>query len=423
MFPKSIPRACFVALFSPLILAVSCYGQTWTEARVLDLFAQQSPQAVAARAQIAVTRAEARGRGLYSNPSFSYSREGAGFTEFFQAEQTLPLTGRIGLLRQAVASAVAAAEADAEALIWQLRAEVRLAFYRLLALQNREGVLNATMRDLLEVIRVLSTREKEGEGSRFDRLRWERELVEIRAELALVQAQTTQAKSRMLEFLPQGTEIAKVEGVSIPTQELPDLAELLTQALASRSEVRADHQLVARLRLEQQAAARLRYPEPVLAGGLKRADAIDFSQPGRTPSERKQNGVFVGITVPIPSFNRGEAEVRRLQAEQSRVEAHRRALEHQVRAQVTGAYQAFNLRRQAIESYRQELSGRNEELLKIAQTAYQEGEVGILELLDVFRLQRQSQQRLIELGSAAKEAQIELERVMGRAVTKSEVTK
>jgi cobalt-zinc-cadmium efflux system outer membrane protein len=355
---------------------------------------------------------------LYSNPSFSYSREGAGFTEFFQAEQTLPITGRIGILRQAVAPAVGAAEAEAEALIWQLRAEIRLAFYRLLAIQDREGVLNATIRDLQEVIRVLTTREREGEGSRFDRLRWERELVELGSELALVQAQTVQAKSRMLEFLPQGTEIAKVEGASIPTQQLPVLAELQTQALTSRSEIRADHQLVARLRLEQQAAGRLRYPEPVLAGGLKRADAVDFSQAGRTPSERMQNGLFVGITVPIPSFNRGQAEVARFQAEQTRVEAHRLALEHQVRAQVTGAYETLNLRRQAIENYARELGGRNEELLKIAQTAYQEGEVGILELLDVFRLRRQSQQRLIELGSAAREAQIELERVMGREVTK-----
>ena len=418
MFPSSTIRACMVACLSPLVLSVPCSAQTWTEARVLELFARQSPQAVAARAQVAVTRADAKARGLYSNPSFSYSREGAGFTEFFQAEQTLPLTGRIGILRQAVAPAVGAAEADAEALIWQLRADLRQAFYRLLALQDWEGVLNATIRDLQEVIRVLATREKEGEGSRFDRLRWERELVELRSELALAQSQSAQARSRMLEFLPQGTEISKVEGTGISTQQLPELAELQTQALASRAEIRSDQQLVARLRLEQQAAARLRYPEPVLAGGLKRADAFDFSEAGRTPSERTQNGVFVGITIPIPSFNRGQAEVVKLQAEQTRIDAHRQAFEHQVRAQVAGAYQTLKLRRQAIESYARELGRRNEELLEIAQTAYQEGEIGILELLDVFRLQRQSQQRLIELGSAAREAQIELERVMGREVTK-----
>ncbi len=109
----------------------------------------------------------------------------------------------------------------------------------------------------------------------------------------------------------------------------------------------------------------------------------------------------------------------RLQAEQTRIEAHRRALEHQIRAagsrSLSDAHVSDATR---LQSYRQELGDRNEDLLKIAQTAYQEGEAGILELLDVFRLQRQSQQRLIELGAAAREAQIELERVMGREVTK-----
>ncbi len=419
MFPSSTIRTCRVAaVLSPLIFAVTCPAQTWTESQVLALFAQQSPAAAAARAQIAVARADARSRGLYGNPSFSYSREGAGFTEFFLAEQTLPLSGRIGLLRQTVAPAVGAAEADADALIWQLRSEVRLAFFRLLAMQDREQVLHATRRDLKEVIRVLAVREKEGEGSRFDRLRWEREDVEIRAEIGLVKAQAAQANGRMLEFLPQGTEIANVEGVLRPVEQLPELAELVTQALASRSEIRAYNQQVARLRLEQQAAGRLRYSEPVLSAGLKRADTIDLSQAGRSPLERTQKGVFIGIAIPIPSFNRGLAEVDRLHAEQTRVEALRRSVEHQIRAQMAGMYRTLTLRRQAIEDYRRDLGGQNEELLKITQVAYQEGEAGILELLDVFRLQRQSQQRFIELGSAAREAQIELERVMGREVSK-----
>ncbi len=417
MFPSPTIRAVRVALLSPLIFAAACSAQTWTEALVLEVFAQQSPQAVAARAQVAVTRAEARGRALYSNPSFSYSREGAGTTEFFQAEQTLPISGRIGILRQTVAPAVGAAEADADALVWQLRAEVRSAFYRLLTLQGREDVLRATMEDLQEVIRVLAAREKEGEGTRFDRLRWERELVEIRAELASVQAQSAQSRSRLLEFLPQGAGITRVEGTIVPTGALPTPDDLLARALAARSEIRADNQLVARYRLEQQAATRLRYPEPVIAGGVKRADVPDFSTAGQ-PVDRKQNGVFVGITIPIPSFNRGKLEVTRLEAEQARVEAHRRALEHQIQAQVTGAFQTVMLTREALNSYRRDLGERNEELLKIVRTAYQEGAASILELLDVFRLQRQSQQRVIELGFAVREAQIELEKAMGQEVTK-----
>jgi cobalt-zinc-cadmium efflux system outer membrane protein len=247
-------------------------------------------------------------------------------------------------------------------------------------------------------------------------LRGERELVEIRAELTLIEAQTAQARARLLELLPPGTQISKADGVVIPDSNLPPLPELLSRAVAARSEIRADTQLIARLQLEERAAGRSRYPEPVVAAGLKRADVISLSRSGLPPLERTQNGSFVGITIPIPSLNRGQAEVSRLQAERTRVEAHQRALEHQIRAQVTGAYQLLTLRRDVLDRYRRELGEASQDLVKIAQVAYQEGEVGILELLDVFRLTRQSQQRMIELGGAVREARIELERVAGEEV-------
>lgn len=399
-----------------LILVPACAAQSWTEARVIELFSRQSPQVVAVRAQVAVARAEARGRALYSNPSFLYSREGAGFAEFFQAEQELPLSGRVGLLRRAVEPAAGAAEAQADALVWQLRADVRQAFYRLLRLQEQEAVQNATIGDLQEVRRVLVAREKEGEGSRFHRLRGERELVEVRAELALISAQTAQGRARLLELLPPGTEIAGVEGMVMPSAALPPLDELLSRAVAARSEIRAANQTLARLRFEQQAAGRLRYPDPVVAAGVKRGDVATLSPSGAL-TDRAQNGIAFSLSIPIPSFNRGQTEVSRLSAEQTRMEAQRRALEHEIRAQVTGAYRVLALRRDALERYRQDLGETNRDLRQIAQVAYQEGEVGILELLDVFRLHRQSQQRLLELEGAVREALIELERVTGEGVT------
>src|SRR5258706_5735307 len=301
MFSRSNVGAC-VRIF-PWILAVPCAAQSWSEARVVELFARQSPQAMAARTQVAVARETARSRTLYANPSFSYSREGAGFTEFFQAEQTLPLNRRIGILRQAIAPTVAVAEAEADALVWQLRADLRQAFYRLVVIQERQAVQNATLADLQEVVRILAAREKEGEGSRFDRLRGDREMVEIRAELAVLDARAAQARARMLEFLPPGTQIAKVEGSVVPGTTLPGLAELVSRAAVARSEIRADNFEVERLRLEEQAANRLRYPEPVVSAGLKRADVTSFPGAGLEPRERTQNGAFIGITIPIPSFN------------------------------------------------------------------------------------------------------------------------
>lgn len=52
-------------------------------------------------------------------------------------------------------------------------------------------------------------------------------------------------------------------------------------------------------------------------------------------------------------------------------------------------------------------------MIKIATVAYQDGEIGILQLLDVYRAQRTAQLKMLDINAAVKDAQIELERVVG----------
>src|SRR5947208_17030595 len=89
--------------------------EQWSESQIIEHFLAQSPQARELRARVALAEAEARARTVYPNPSISYSREGAGYNEFFEASQTLPLNGRIGYLRQAGAAMVSVADANREA--------------------------------------------------------------------------------------------------------------------------------------------------------------------------------------------------------------------------------------------------------------------------------------------------------------------
>jgi outer membrane protein TolC len=60
---------------------------------------------------------------------------------------------------------------------------VRAAFYDVVAAQEREKVIRANLDRLAEITRILSEREKQGEGSTYDRLRAERERAEIETEL------------------------------------------------------------------------------------------------------------------------------------------------------------------------------------------------------------------------------------------------
>jgi outer membrane protein, heavy metal efflux system len=110
--------------------------------------------------------------------------------------------------------------------------------------------------------------------------------------------------------------------------------------------------------------------------------------------------------------------VARYSAEQQRVTARMQLLSQQIRAAVEGTARAFNVRVRARDRYRQELADSGAQLIRMATVAYQEGETGILQLLDAYRTQRQAQLRMLEIQATVKEAQIELERVVGEELGK-----
>ncbi len=386
-----------------------CLAQEWTEASVVSKFLDQSPHAREARARVALAEAEARGRTLYTNPNFNYSRESAGFTEFFQAEQTLPVTGRLKFLRQAGASSVRATESEGAFSLWQARSALRRAFYRVLTSQQRESLYEASTKDIENVIRILRDREKEGEGSKFDRLRAERERAELRAEIALIRADTLLERAQLLSFLPPDTPVLTLSG-QVGSSLLPlHASELVQKAMSAREDVRAERRRAEQYGFELRAAERLRFPEPVLNAGLKRADIGQ-----RALGQRDLvNGPVFGVTVPLPLFNKGQTEVARYAAEQDRVAASLQILTQQIRAAVEGTVEAFNVRLQTRDEYARELADTGPELIKIATVAYQEGELGILQLLDAYRTHRTAQLRMLDIHAAVREAQIELERVIG----------
>jgi hypothetical protein len=70
-------------------------SQDRTERDLVDLIVRDGPRARAIRADTEVSRRAQIARLAYPNPGVFYSREGAGFTEFLQIEQALPLFGSV----------------------------------------------------------------------------------------------------------------------------------------------------------------------------------------------------------------------------------------------------------------------------------------------------------------------------------------
>lgn len=379
-------------------------GTVWTEQSVLLLFEQQNPikretQAIAAAAVEAM-----RSRTFWPNPIAAYSRETVGFTEFVQAEQQLPISGRLGLTRKAIDPARDAAQADGAARVWDLRSNLRLAFYRALAAQRQEELIQASLSEVQQVIQLLRTREQEGEGSRYDRMRVERETADLRADIAVARARARGERTVLLSYLPPGTAATQFSGDLGPKTLSSNSEDLIRQSLDSRAEFRAQSSRLAQLGFEQQAAERLKIPEPMVTAGLKRT---------QTFTNQTGSGAVVGVSISLPLFNKGQAETARLSAEQDRIRAQRDLLTQQVSALVAGALEIYTTRRAALDAFDRETGDTGTELLRVARVGYEEGELGILQLLDAYRLKRQTTLRRLELQLAVKESELELTRVAG----------
>lgn len=398
--PTRAPQCAWIAACA-LALPALAAAQPARPDDLVELIVREGPRAVAIRAEFDIVQREQAARTVWPNPSLAYSREGAGFTEFFQAEQSLPIFGIRSALSRAGVAAVAAAEAERDARLWALRAEAAASVARLAGAQATVDATTAAAGRIEGLIEVLRVRETEGEGARFDRLRAEIELGDVRRTVADARADAATARAALIVLLPAGAAVTAVAPLTAVDRPLPADAELMSRAVANRAELRALQQEIARGREEATVATRQRRPQPTVTAGVKRADDA---------GGRETGGLFgVGATVPL--FDTGRREAARWQAEQRRAEAQRRAIEQQIRGEVTAALEIARVREDAQRAAPPPQSV--DDLVAMAVLAYREGEIGIAALLDASRAAGDARARDIGLRLDLRLAHIELERAVG----------
>jgi cobalt-zinc-cadmium efflux system outer membrane protein len=383
-----------------LVVPSLVIAQDRTERELVDLIVREGPQARVIRAEAEVARREQVARLSYPNPGVMYSREGAGFTEFLQVQQSFPIFGARAALSRAGVAATAAAEAERDARLWTLRADAAATVARLVGEEDRLQAVESHARDVARLIEILRTREREGEGSRFDRLRAEQELRDARHSVTSANVAVAAARTAVSAMLPRDAPLARITGAPGLQQPTAPFETLLARATSTRAELRALQRAGDWADREADVARRIRLPAPAVFGGLKRADDA---------AGRERGGVF-GLTLSLPLFDAGGREAARWAAERTRTDAERVAVAEQVRAEIARASESLTLRQRALS---EDQASAGEELMNIAEVAYREGEVGILELLDAVRTSSRARLRSIEIRLDARLAQVALERAVG----------
>jgi outer membrane protein, heavy metal efflux system len=398
--PSRAPSCAWIAA-CVLFATADAAAQERSAQEIVEAIVRDGPRAAAIRADVEVVRSEQAARLAPPNPSLSYVREGAGFTDFIQLEQALPFFGVRRQLARAGVSATAAAAAERDARLSQLRFEAAGAVCRLQAAQRRRSAAVDDLAAGERVLRLVRIREDEGEGSRFDRLRVEQEVAELRQAAVAADVALSEVRAALTALLPPAVRLSSVVGPLVADRDVPPVEELQARAAKARAELRALLSAAERAEHEGQAARSARFPVPSITAGLKRADG---------GAGRARGGV-AGIALSVPLFDTGAREAARWRAERARIEAERTAVAQRVAAEIRAASEVVVRRREALSAAAGE--SRGDELLAAAQVAYREGEVGILAWLDALRVASRANVRNIESQLEARLAQIALERAVG----------
>lgn len=382
-----------------------------TEAEAIRVFLEQSPQVrrvpLIEQSVDAAFRVDSR----IANPAVSYQVEDAADVrdEFLTLQQELPITGRRGLLDERAGVAASAARLAAENDVRDDVYALKQTFYEVLYRQRVVEALRHGDELLAETVEILERREAEGEGSGYDVLRSQQELAELRMTIAKAEATLVASRARFGSFFDpeSGMQHATLEGGLSVSGPIPEVRQATDDALAQRLDLRSLSAQRQGLELESRAARRRRFPEPVLMAGWKRVEAPGLSA----------TGYVAALTVPLPIFNRGSLDAVRANAEGHRIELDREILTRGIRAEVEAALARERAAREAAEHYDRDVERRAAELNRIARLKYDEGESGVLELLDAHRTSLTMRLRSFAARYEAKVAEIDRSRVTGNEVT------
>jgi cobalt-zinc-cadmium efflux system outer membrane protein len=340
---------------------------------------------------------------VWPNPELEFSREElAGETETaIWLRQDFDLSGRRALNREAARTGIEMARLSAQARRAERGAEISSQFYQTLYQQRIQALLGRWMERFANLEQSMISREEAGDVSGYDRLRISQEraslLARQREELAAHEA----ASARLMGML--GLEENRFDDLSGELR--PAAPPLLGQVLDELEHQPALETLRQKSEVEQlavKAAGRAWIPALTLGLGQRRLDG----------PQNDASGLAVSAGLSLPLFDRGEAQRQKARAQWRQTQSEYRLELNQARSEAQRRWRQAGQRLDNARLYEaQSLVGAHE-LLKIAETAYQNNELGVLELIDAYRAALEADLTLLRLELEARLSRIELDSLL-----------
>ena len=173
---------------------------------------------------------------------------------------------------------------------------------------------------------------------------------------------------RLLSQEPRGT--AELTGQLAVTPQTFDLQTLTRLALDNRPDLRAADAEIGRIEAEMALTRRLIISNPTVSFMYRE-------------EERRDRISGVEVSVPLPVFDRKQAELSQLGSRKGQAGYERQSVELRVRQEVGDALRAYDAAKAEVEVFETAVLERATENFRLIETAYQEGKMNLLQLVVV----------------------------------------
>ncbi|OIN48876.1 type I secretion protein TolC [Pseudomonas azotoformans] len=387
-----------------LLVAGAAQAQALTLDSALQTAFANNPDLAAAQWEIDIAQGGRQQAGLLPNPVLSWDAEDTrrnSRTTSIKLSQALELGGKRGARID-----VASRAQDAAALALQqrrntLRADVIDNYYGALRAQERLDLAQRSMAVAERGLRVANGRVTAGKASPVEATRAQVQLSEMRLELNRAQVGLTDAYRRLAASTGSGG--ADFQAVATPPQStppLPPVAQLLTR-LEQTTELR-----LAELNILQTEAS----------VGLEKAQRIpdlDVSIGSQYDASVRERVNLVGVSMPIPLFNRNQGNVLAATRRADQARDLRNATELRLRTETRQALDLWQTANTEVRAFNQQILPAAQSAVDSATRGFEMGKFSFLDVLDAQRTLIAARTQYLTATAQATDAWVRIERIYG----------
>jgi cobalt-zinc-cadmium efflux system outer membrane protein len=294
---------------------------------------------------------------------------------YFGVSQLLELPQKRAARRKIAEQESREVETDIDLIRLEVIFQVRRAFYELLLAGEKLGYAKQDLELAQDYLQKAEVRLAAGDVSKVEVLRAKVEALSAASAVRVAENDVNLAKARLNYHLARGkSDPVQVTGqLHLPFQELY-LADLQTEALRLRPELRRLRLSVDRETLVQEQARLSRLPDLDLNVSRHRLEGLPTTW-----------SFTVSAPLPFLFQQRQKAEIAESQANARALQRESEQARNTILVEVEEAHTSARKARDQIQLYQSEILPQAQEVLEMFTFSYQEGEIGGIELIEARR--------------------------------------